>query len=259
MSRDLNTEFVDGLQQSVVYPFFAVDLNFQSGPLYFWTGYGDLGIGPDIAANQIQTGSRYMIRSVGTTDFTLIGAESNTVGLSFVATSPGTGSGIVHKSYLGVGTLVNISAVEETTEIEAKGAVVTMTGIPSSFLSLALAEPYQGRECKIYFGLWLNNRTITTEASNIITTEDLFEFTVESDTRYLTEIFSGELDQMNISEEGNTSTIAVTSENVLIKLERPVVRRFTNEDQKSRFPSDRGLEFVAGLQDKEVFWGRKAS
>jgi hypothetical protein len=209
MSRDLNTEFVDGLQQSVVYPFFAVDLNFQSGPLYFWTGYGDLVI-----------------------------------------------DGV---TYLGVGTLVNISAVEETTEIEAKGAVVTMTGIPSSFLSLALAEPYQGRECKIYFGLWLNNRAITTEASDTITTEDLFEFTTESDTRYLTEIFSGELDQMNISEEGNTSTIAVTSENVLIKLERPVVRRFTNEDQKSRFPSDRGLEFVAGLQDKEVFWGRKAS
>lgn len=209
MARDLNTEFVDGLQQSVVYPFFAVDLNFQSGPLYFWTGYGDLSI-----------------------------------------------NGV---TYLGVGTLVNISAVEETTEIEAKGAVVTMTGIPSSFLSLALAEPYQGRECKIYFGLWLNNRTITTQANDTITTEDLFEFATETDTRYLTEIFSGELDQMNISEEGNTSTIAVTSENVLIKLERPVVRRFTNEDQKSRFPSDRGLEFVAGLQDKEVFWGRKAS
>lgn len=209
MSRDLNTEFVDGLQQSVVYPFFAVDLNFESGPLYFWTGYGDLSI-----------------------------------------------NGV---TYLGVGTLVNISAVEETTEIEAKGAVVTMTGIPSSFLSLALAEPYQGRECKIYFGLWLNNRTITTQANDTITTEDLFEFATETDTRYLTEIFSGELDQMNISEEGNTSTIGVTAENVLIKLERPVVRRFTNEDQKSRFPSDKGLEFVAGLQDKEIFWGRKAS
>lgn len=259
MSRDLTTDFVDGLQQDVVYPFFAVDISFQSGPLYFWTGYGDLGIGPDIAANQIQTGSRYMIRSVGTTNFTLIGAESNTVGLSFVATSPGTGSGIVHKSYLGAGQVVNISAVEETTEIEAKGAVVTMTGIPSSFLSLALAEPYQGRECKIYFGLWLRNSSLATQANEIITAENLFELSIEDDTRYLAEIFSGELDQMNISEEGSTSTIAVNAENVLIKLERPVVRRFTNEDQKSRFPNDRGLEFVAGLQDKEVFWGRKAS
>lgn len=209
MSRDLTTDFVDGLQQDVVYPFFAVDLNFQSGPLYFWTGYGELLIDG--------------------------------------------------KTYLGVGNLVNISAVEETTEIEAKGAVVTMTGIPSSFLSLALAEPYQGRECKIYFGLWLRNSSLATQANDVITTESLFELSIEDDTRYLAEIFSGELDQMNISEEGSTSTIAVTAENVLIKLERPVVRRFTNEDQKSRFPSDRGLEFVASLQDKEVFWGRKAS
>jgi hypothetical protein len=73
------------------------------------------------------------------------------------------------------------------------------------------------------------------------------------------EVFAGELDQMNISEESSTATISVTVENVLIKLERPVVRRFTNEDQKSRFPNDRGLEFVAGLQDKEVFWGRTAN
>lgn len=206
MSRDLTTEFVDGLQQEVVYPFFAVDLNFQSEPLYFWTGYGNLVIDG--------------------------------------------------KTYLGAGQVVNISSVEETTEIEAKGAVVTMTGIPSSFLSLALAEPYQGRECKIYFGLWLKNRFITTEASDTITAENLFEFTTENETRYLAEIFSGELDQMNIAEEGNTCTIAVTAENILIKLERPVVRRFTNEDQKSRFPTDRGLEFVAGLQDKEIFWGK---
>lgn len=208
MSRDLLPEFVGGLQQPVVYPFFAVDLNFQSGPLYFWSGYGELLIDG--------------------------------------------------KTYLGVGNLVNISSLEETTEIEAKGAVVTMSGIPSSYLSLALSEPYQGRECKIYFGLWLRNSFITTEASDPITTENLFELSPESGTRYLAEIFSGELDQMNISEEGSTCTISVTAENVLIKLERPVVRRFTNEDQKSRFPSDRGLEFVAGLQDKEVFWGRTA-
>ena len=35
----------------------------------------------------------YTITSIGTTDFTLIGASSNTVGLSFVATGKGTGTG----------------------------------------------------------------------------------------------------------------------------------------------------------------------
>jgi hypothetical protein len=256
MSRDLTTEFVGGLQQNVVYPFFAVDINFPSSRLSFWTGYGDLSIGPDIVAGQIQVGTRYVIKTIGTTDFTLIGATSNTVGLSFVATAVGSGTGTVNVSYLGVGNLVNISSVEETTEIEAKGAVVTMSGIPSDFLSLALTQQYQGRECKIYFGLWIRDSFITTEATNIITAENLFEFVSGNDTKYLAEIFSGELDQMNILEEGATATISVTAENIMIKLERPVVLRFTNEDQKSRYPADKGLEFVAGLQDKEVFWGK---
>jgi hypothetical protein len=117
--------------------------------------------------------------------------------------------------------------------MDAKGATLTMSGIPSSFLSLALQEPYQGRECRIYFG-------ITSSPSDYV------------------EVFSGELDQMNIEEQADSATISVTAENVLIKLERPVVRRFTNEDQKSRFPNDRGLEYVASLQDKEIFWGRTA-
>lgn len=72
------------------------------------------------------------------------------------------------------------------------------------------------------------------------------------------EVFTGELDQMNILEAADTATIQVTAENVLVRLERPVVRRFTDQDQKSRYPGDRGLEFIAGLQDKEIFWGRTA-
>lgn len=184
MSRELTTEVLNALDDAVVYPFFAVDIDFASGPLYVWSGVGNLTIGS--------------------------------------------------KTYLGAGSLLNVSSVEETTEIEAKGATLTMSGIPSSFLSLALAEQYQGRECRIYFGM-------------------------TSDPSAYVEIFSGELDQMNISEDATASTIAVTVENALIKLERPVVRRLTNEDQKSRYPYDRGLEYVASLQDKEVFWGRKAS
>lgn len=140
------------------------------------------------------------------------------------------------KTYLGTGLALNISSVEETTEIEAKGANITLSGIPSSVFSLALSEPYQGRECVIYLGVKTSTGSI--------------EFV---------EVFSGELDQMNILEASDTATVAVTAENVLIKLERPIVRRFTSEDQKSRYPYDLGLDFVAALQDKEIYWGRKAS
>lgn len=136
------------------------------------------------------------------------------------------------KTYLGTGQLLEVSGVEETSEIQAVGASVTMTGIPSEYITLALTEPYQGRPCRIYFGI------------------------VSSPSDYV-EIFSGEMDQMNIDEGGTFATITVTMESDLIKLERPVVRRFTHEDQKTRYPSDKGLIFVADLQDKEIYWGRR--
>jgi hypothetical protein len=48
---------------------------------------------PDANAGSFSTGRTYIITSVGTTDFTAIGAASNTVGVSFVATGPGSGTG----------------------------------------------------------------------------------------------------------------------------------------------------------------------
>jgi hypothetical protein len=183
MSRDITTSVLNALDDDVVSPFFAVELILESGPVYLWSGYGDLEI--------------------------------------------------EDRTYLGAGSLLSISSVSETTELEAKGASISVSGIPTSFLSLALQEPYQGRECRIYFGM------------------------TDSPSDYV-EVFSGELDQMNIEEAVETATISITAENVLIRLERPVVRRFTNEDQKSRFPNDKGLEYVASLQDKDILWGRVA-
>jgi hypothetical protein len=51
-------------------------------------------------ATSIQSGLSYTIVSVGTTNFTAIGASSNTVGVTFVATGVGTGTGTVD-AYLG--------------------------------------------------------------------------------------------------------------------------------------------------------------
>jgi len=51
--------------------------------------------GQQFDATNIQSGLAYKITSVGTTDFTLIGASANTVGEVFTATGTGTGTGEV--------------------------------------------------------------------------------------------------------------------------------------------------------------------
>lgn len=53
---------------------------------------------PETAGN-FTVGKLYTIINVGTTDFTLIGAASNTVGLSFIATGSGSGTGTASKIY----------------------------------------------------------------------------------------------------------------------------------------------------------------
>ena len=91
---------------------FGQDLYFnpRNGGIYYWdaatklsgggqvTGRGINITDPDFAnvpATQIITGNYYEIRSVGTTNFTTIGAAANTVGTQFVATGTGTGTGVV--------------------------------------------------------------------------------------------------------------------------------------------------------------------
>jgi len=134
-------------------------------------------------------------------------------------------------SWYGAGQMLGVEAVEETTEIAAKGATISLSGVPAEVLSLALNEPYQGRKANIYFG------TFNGGAS-------------------LSEIFSGYMDQMNIEETANTCTISLTLENKLVDLERPRVSRFTSSYQKSVYSGDRGFDFVEDLQDKEIVWGR---
>lgn len=46
-----------------------------------------------VTAGTFVVGRQYTIKTLGTTDFTLVGAASNTIGLTFVATGTGAGSG----------------------------------------------------------------------------------------------------------------------------------------------------------------------
>ena len=208
MTRDLSAVTIDNLQEDVVYPFFAVELQFDGNIIRTWTGQGTL-ILPDAT------------------------------------------------QWVGSGRLLNISAIEETQEMSVKGATLTLSGIPSDLLSLALSEPYQGRVCKIYFGTF-SKGSLQQESDFFILQEDGFKINIEGGETGFNEIFSGYMDQMNIEEGGDTATIQMNVENKLIDLERARVARFTSGYQKSVYAGDLGLDFVEDLQDKDIVWGRKS-
>jgi hypothetical protein len=58
----------------------------------------ELRLGTTTTAGDFVVGSLYEIATVGTTDFTAIGASANTVGVFFVATGVGTGTGVAHNA-----------------------------------------------------------------------------------------------------------------------------------------------------------------
>ena len=184
-TRDITQPTIDSLDDSVLYPFFAVELLFDGAQtLRLWTGQG------------------------------ILSYEGN--------------------DWFGTGNVLQIESVEETTDIAARGASLTLSGIPSEVLSLALSEPYQGRKANIYFG------NFTTGVAD------------------LTQIFSGYMDQMNIEETPDSCTVQLSLENKLVDLERARVSRFTSAYQKSVYSGDLGLDFVEDLQDKDIVWGRSS-
>lgn len=162
------------------------------------------------------------------------------------------------KKYVGSGQMIQISSVDETLDVSAKGATLTLSGLPSDLLSLAIREPYQGRKCKIYFGIKDNASQFLQQENDdyILTETGAYIDTSIPPVNVMAEIFSGYIDQMNIDEGAESSSIAVYVESRLIDLQRSRERRYTSESQKSRFPNDRGFEFVEDLQAKKFQWGR---
>jgi hypothetical protein len=137
--------------------------------------------------------------------------------------------------YVGAGTLLQISSMKESADLAANGMNVTLSGITEPLISKARDEDYQGRELKILLGAMDSTNSVI--SSPVI-------------------IFNGFMDTMSIQDGAETATITVAVENRLIEFQRSRIRRYTAEDQKIDYPTDKGLEFVAEIAEKEIVWGR---
>jgi len=141
-------------------------------------------------------------------------------------------------SYTGVGTLLNISNIEDTLELKSSGLSVALAGMDATVLNLALTENYQNRFITVFLG-YLSGGTDT-----VVGTMTLFK---------------GRMQSMAINDDPNGSTITIDAENRLIDLERPSNLRYTKESQKFIDSTDTCFNRVASLQDKEIIWGRSSS
>jgi hypothetical protein len=135
------------------------------------------------------------------------------------------------QTYIGAGSLLTIGDLEEIGDLSAKSATITLSGVSTDIVALALVEKYQRRPCRVLFG--------------VVGVTDVIE------------MFSGKMNVMTIEDAPDSATISLTIESRLVELQRAVPRRYNHESHVSRYPDDMFFSLVADLQDRQVVWGRK--
>lgn len=140
---------------------------------------------------------------------------------------------VAGNTYIGAGSLLTISPIEDDTELSSKGVTLSLSGMDETVLDYALTENYQNRLITMHMGFLSGGN------------ESAGEFVV----------FKGRITNLTVSDDPDGYIIALQAENRLIDLNRPSNLRYTSESQKFLFSGDKGMDFVAGLQKAELNWG----
>jgi hypothetical protein len=139
-------------------------------------------------------------------------------------------------TYLGIGQFGGVSSSEESSDLSRTPLNLTLSNIPGDMGAIVLGEHYQGRRATLYLG-YINPSTQQLVGDPAI-------------------LYRGRIDTAEI-EQGDTFTVSISIESRFAAWDKPIIRRYNNADQQSRFPGDRGLEFVEQAADKQIVWGGK--
>lgn len=137
-------------------------------------------------------------------------------------------------TYTGTGILGGIGTANEDSELSRTPLELRLSGVESSMMSIILGEHYQGRTATVYLGY------LDTETMELVDDPAIY--------------YRGRMDAPSIAQD-ETLEIILPIENRFAAWDRPKIRRFNNADQQSRYPGDKGLEFVEQATEKRIVWG----
>ena len=140
-------------------------------------------------------------------------------------------------AWLGMGSLMAISGVEDAATIEARGMTVTISGLDPNLLSESMTDFKLGLPARMWLGFWSGGSLVADPLPS----------------------WAGRTDQPTIDVAPDVVTISIACENRLVDMDVPADRRLTNEDQQMDWPGDLGLQFVDGLQEAALVWGQHAT
>jgi hypothetical protein len=141
--------------------------------------------------------------------------------------------------YSGVGSLMEISTIEDGSSVNARGVTVTLSGIDPTLLPATMDEFQVGLPAAIYLGLFGTGGQLQMDQSVLA--------------------WAGRTDQPTISSDQDTASISINLESVLLDMNTPVPYRWTQIDQQKFFPGDQGFAWVNSIQSVPLYWGQNTN
>jgi hypothetical protein len=136
-------------------------------------------------------------------------------------------------TYRGVGSLGKVGDVSESSDVNAEGTSISLSGIDPALLSECMSDIQLGAPVTIWFALFDVN-------CNIIGTPYPY--------------FVGTVDQPVLQIGVDALTISLKLENRLVNLQRANMRRYTSADQDIYYPGDTAFNWVEILNDQALLW-----
>jgi hypothetical protein len=195
MPRSISPTFLAQLAASQCSPALFAVLAFSNETLYLWSG-----IGP----------------------FTPAGPAFNAL-----STFP------YGQTWTGLGWLAKISAIPQTTKIQAQSVTFSLSGIPSELVSDAVGQVRMTGTGTVFLGFF--------DSMGALIRDPI-------------QLFSGALDVPTLDDSGETSIISITAENPLLTLNEAPNRQFDDLDQQIYVPGDLGMSFIDVLANLQLFW-----
>lgn len=140
------------------------------------------------------------------------------------------------QTWTGGRELLSITPIMETTNLQAVGFAVRVSGLDVTKLSIALQSLRKNKPGKLWLGFF--------DAAGALIVDPY-------------PLRRGRFDVAPIERDtaSGTMTIEARYEDRLALLEIPKERRYTTEDQQREFPTDRGFDQVPLLVDFTGMWG----
>jgi hypothetical protein len=138
------------------------------------------------------------------------------------------------QTWIGLGSLLGVSVLEDGSSVEAKGISIKLSGLDSTLIGPALADYAVNLPVNLYMGIF---------SSGVLIPDPLVSW-------------SGLTDIPTLDISGSTATLEIAAESRLLQLNTPCDRRYTLEDSQIDTPGELAFSFVSQIQQLTINWGQ---